>query len=77
MTKSLSNYLPDKTRNHWRSIEVYLDELVAMSVLVLLPIMVADTFCTHYHNQVCDQLPDIQDQQSLTLCWCSFTEMGK
>jgi len=74
---SLSSYLPNKTKNHWCSIEVHLDELVVMLLLAFLPIMVANTFSTHYNNQVPDQLPDIQDHQSLTLCWRPFTEPSK
>jgi hypothetical protein len=39
--------------------------------------MVVNTFVRHYHDQVSDQLPDLQDQKLLTLCWRSFSESGR
>ena len=38
-----------------------------MLYLVFLPIKLAKTFSTDYNDQVCDQLPDLQDQKSLIL----------
>jgi len=35
--------------------------------------MAFNMFSRHYNHQVAHQLPDLQDQTLLMLCWCSFS----
>ena len=48
-----------------------------MSLMAFWLIKAANTFNTHYNDQVYDQLPDLQDQKSLRLCWRSVSELGR
>jgi len=76
VTKSLCNYLTYKTEQCWCSVDSHVQEIVAMLSLTFLPIRAANTFNTHYSNQVTDSLPDLQNEKSLMLCWRSLSKWG-
>jgi len=48
-----------------------------MWMLAVLLIKVANTFRTHYNNQVPEQLPNVHSQKLLTLGWSQFPELGR
>jgi len=48
-----------------------------MLYMAILTFKAVNTFSRHYNDQVSDQLPDLQDQESLTLCWRTFSESGR
>jgi len=39
--------------------------------------MEANTKIMHSNDQIPSELPDIQDQNSVTLRWCSYLEWGR
>ena len=45
-------------------------------LLSLFPIEAANTLIMPNNNRIALDLPDLQDQNSFILCWCSFSELG-
>jgi hypothetical protein len=48
-----------------------------MSYLVVLTFKVVNTLSSHYNDQHSDQLPNLQVQKWLILCWRWFLESGR
>ena len=76
-TKSRFYYPTYRTKNRWRSIDGHFEDGVGSVFLTLLPIKDANTLIMCIHYQVAFLLPDLQDQKSLTLRWCSFSRWGR
>jgi hypothetical protein len=51
--------------------------IVVITYLAVLTFKAVNTFSRHYNDQVADQLPEIQDPKSLTLCGFTFSELGR
>jgi len=75
-SKSLPNWVTDNANIHWRSVDAhYLKGAVNVS-LSHLPRKAANTSIMQNTEQVASQLTYLQDQNLLTLCWCSFPGRG-
>jgi len=48
-----------------------------MSYMEVLTFKAVNTFSWHYNDQISDQIPNLQDQKSLTLGRHSFSESGR
>jgi len=59
-----------KAKNHWRSIDAHFYEGAQSVLLSSFPVKAANTLIIHRNNHIAFDLPDLQDQKSLTLCWC-------
>jgi len=61
---------------HWLAFEAHFpNEAVTMS-LSLLPIKAAKMLIMDNSKQIASHLASLQDHESLTLCWRSFSEWG-
>jgi len=67
--KLISNYLTYNAKNHWCSVDAHVQNLAETVHLPLLPIKAANTAIILNYYQMSFQLPDLQDQKSLTLHW--------
>jgi len=65
-----------KAINCWHSVEAHIHDQAGSVLLPFWPIMAANIFSMYQTGQISDQLPDIQDQKSLTLHWCPFSWSG-
>jgi len=74
--KWISKYLTYKTKNGWRSVDADFQNWAETIHLPLLPIQAANTATILNYYQMTFQLPDLQDQNSLRLCWHSVSERG-
>jgi hypothetical protein len=46
-----------------------------MSYMAVLTFKAVNPISRHYNDLVSDQLPDLEDKKSMTLCWHSFSEL--
>jgi len=74
-TKSCFNYLTNKTNNHWCSINIHLQEIVAMTTILSSCITPAKTLIKKNEVQITFELPDIQNQNIVdcTLMRCRYS----
>jgi len=77
MTKSLSNYLTNKTKNRGLSFDADFQNRPGSISLSLLHTKVAYTSFMNLCNQLPLRLPKMQDQKLLTLHWLSFPGWGR
>jgi len=75
-TKSRFYSPTDRTKNRWRSVDAHFQDGAGSVFLTLLPIKHANTLIMCIHYQVAFLLPDLHDQQSMTLQWRSFSRWG-
>jgi len=66
-----------QAKNCWRSVDAHFHDGAGNVALSLLPIKAANTLNMHSNDQIACELPDLQDQKSLTLRWHSFSELGR
>jgi len=71
--KSIANYLTYQTKNHWRSVNAHFHNGAETVHLPLLPRKSTNTRIILNYYQMTFQWPDLQDQTSLTLHWCSLS----
>jgi len=64
-------------QNHWHSADTHCHDWAGSVSLSIWSMKAANTSSMHQNGQVSNQLPDLQDQKSLTLCWRSFSESGR
>jgi hypothetical protein len=76
MTKTLVNYRTYKNTNHWRFVDAHAKNGAVTVLVSLLPIEAANTSVMHNNDQVTGELPYLQDDKSLTLCWPTYYEWG-
>jgi len=65
-----------KTKNHWHFIDAHFQNGAITVLLSLLPIKTAITLIIPNHYQITLQLPNLNDEKWLTLCWHSFSWWG-
>jgi hypothetical protein len=76
-TKLRFSNLTYKTKISWCSVDTQGERIVEMSDRLCLLIMRANRFETHHNEHVSYWIRDVQFQNTLTLCSCSFPELGK
>jgi len=64
-------------RHCWRSFEAHFREGAWSVSLSFFPITAANTLIIYRNDHIAFDLPDIQDQKSLTLRWRSISERGR
>ena len=63
-----------KAKNRWHSVGTHIHDGAGNVALSLFPTKVAKTLIMHSNYQIASKLPDLQDQKSFTLRWCSYSE---
>jgi len=63
-----------KAKNHWHSIDAHVHEGARSMLPTFFPIKVANTLIIYRNDHIAFELPDLQNQKSLMLCWCSISE---
>jgi len=66
-----------KAKNHWRSVDTHYHDGAWSVSLSFFPIKAANTLIIYRIYHTVFDLPDLQDQKSLTLCWRSISEWGR
>ena len=61
-------------KNCWRSVDAHFHDGAGNMALSLFRIKAAKTLIMHTNYQITSELPYLQDQKSLTLRWCSYSE---
>jgi len=74
---SLFDYPWWKAKNRWYSIDTHFHDGAGNVALCLFPMKAAKTLIMHSNDQIASELPDLQDQKSLTLHWPSYSEWGR
>ena len=64
-------------KNDWRSIEAHFHEGARGVWLSFSPIQSANTLIIYRNDHIAFDLPDLEDQKSLTLRWGSISEWGR
>jgi len=75
-TRSLFNYCTYKTKNRWCSIDTPFQDVTGSVLLVVWTWKAANTLFMNGCNQSPLRLPKMHSQESLTLNWCWFSELG-
>jgi len=65
-----------KAKNRCHSIDAHLNEGARSVSLYVFPIKAANTLIINRNDHIASDLADLQDQQSLTLCWRPFSWRG-
>jgi len=70
------NYLTYMTKSGWHSVDAHFQNGAETVSLFVFPIKTANTLILNGRSQISAELPNLQDQKSLTLRWRSFPEWG-
>jgi len=66
-----------KANNRRRSVDAHCHDGAGNVALSLFPTKAANTLIMHSNDQIAPELPDLQDQELLTLRWRSYWEWGR
>jgi len=66
-----------KAKNHWCSVDAHFHEGALSVSLSFFLIKVANMLIIYRNDHIAFKLPDLQDETSLTHCWCWISEWGR
>jgi len=66
-----------KATNLWSSFDAHFHHGAGSVSQYLSPIKTANTSIMYTNDEIAFELPDLQVQHPLTLCWCSVPEWGR
>jgi len=72
-----ADYTRHITKHRWRSVDTQFHDGAGSISLSTLPIKTPNTLFMTICNLLPLRLPKIYDQESLALCWCSFSWWGR
>jgi len=64
-------------KHDWRSIDAHSNDGVESVLLSVFHIKEANTVIMDCNDQIAFELPDLQEQNLMTLCWCTLSEWGR
>ena len=74
---SRCDYPWGQAETRWHSVNAHHPDAAGNVALSLFPIKAANTEIMHSNDQFASELPDSQDESSLTLCRHSYSEWGR
>jgi len=64
-------------KNRWHSIDAHVHDGAGSMSLSHFAMKAANTLNIYSKDQIAFKLPDIQDQDLMTLCWHALSECGR